>query len=148
MLMELTALSLSALMSLMSATAENQKIATYELPAVAGLWQIQLEKPIDNACYERYNFGRDGKLTTTSGAERTFGDYRLQYVDGFELPVLAMHTKFDNNEVDCSGNQVDQSKESLAVFVKLDSRHNPKTMAWCNDPMGQDCPSNLHKILP
>lgn len=146
----LTNLSLSAIMSLMTLINPdpNDKISTYELPAVAGLWQIELDNPIHENCQERYNFGRDGKLTTTSGKERTIGSYRLQHFEDFPLPVLAMTTKFDNNETDCSGNQVNQAGNSAAMFVKFDSRHDPKKMQWCSDPDGQVCTSTLTKVLP
>lgn len=148
--MEITALSLSALLSLMSLADENArpKIGTYEMPAIAGLWQLNLENPVNDTCYERYNFGKDGTLSTISGAERTTGTYQLYYAEEMPLPVLTLSTQYDNNEPDCSGNQIDQSGEQVAVFVKLDSKHNPTTMQWCADSQGQQCFSDFKKILP
>lgn len=146
--MEANVLSVLALSSLMafSNPAEQSVIGTYQLPAIAGLWEIELE---DRAsCREYYNFGKDSNLTTTSGGERTTGEYRFTYVDELSLPVLAIKTEYDNNQPDCSGNQIDQSGNTFAVFVKLDARHDPKHMQWCNDPDGKVCTAKFRRILP
>lgn len=139
--MELSTLLLSTLMGL---TAQPARVSTYELPAVAGLWQVE-----DGlSCQERYNFGRDARLTTTSAGERTEGEYRFRYPSDRGLPVLAMVTHTDNNEPDCSGNQIDQSGNTMAVFVRLDNRHSPKMMQWCVDSDAGECPVRLRRILP
>lgn len=146
--MEVNALSALALTSLMNLANPNPQpvVGEFELPAISGLWRIEL--PSEVGCQEHYNFGRDGALATTSGAERTVGDYRFSYVKDFELPILAMRTERDNNAPDCMGNQIDQTGNSFAVFVKLDSRHAPTTMQWCNDAGGRLCHSTLRRVLP
>lgn len=138
--MDLSTLLLGALFGL---SPQPTAVATYELPAIAGLWQVIDDSP----CYERYNFGRGSSLTTTSADERTEGEYRFRYV-GEGLPVLAMTTQSDNNAPDCAGKQVDQSGDTTAVFVKLDNRHSPKTMAWCTDSQANHCPVSLRRVLP
>lgn len=100
------------------------------------------------SCQERYNFGANGKLTTTSGKERTEGEYLFRYIEESSLPALAMTTTFDNNEPDCSGNIINQSNDSFAFFVKLDNRHNPTKMQWCQDKDGKDCHARFWRILP
>lgn len=146
----------SALLSLSNPATDV--VTVYELPAIAGLWQIDLSQETDltqktNAqkprlCQERYNFGKNGALITTSAKEYTEGQYRFDYISELPLPVLAMKTTYDNNQPDCLGNSIDQTGDTMAVFVKLDRKHNPKTMQWCSDLGGQDCTSTLYRILP
>lgn len=141
------ALALATLLSLSNPNTPKQP-PTYQLPAIAGLWQLELDPALNLSCQERYNFSANGALITTSAGERTQGTYRFEYVEEVELPVLAFQTDFDNNQPDCLGNQVDQTGDASAHFVKLDSRHDPKFMQWCNDREAQDCPLKLRRILP
>lgn len=124
---------------------QEAEVHTYEIPAIAGLWR--LEKQDDTGCLERYNFGKNGQLNTISGIEKTYGhyDYGMQN-EG--LPILVVHTIYDNNAPDCSGMQIDQSDSIFKTFVSLDSRENPTSMQWCNDEQGQNCPIVLQRILP
>ncbi len=139
--MDYSALLLGSLLGL---TSPAETVSTYELSAITGLWALESA----DSCQERYNFGRDGKLTTVSGAERTHGKYRFAYVETSPLPALAMHTTYDNNAPDCTGTQLDQTGNSSAVFVKLNHRHSPTRMQWCSDPLGNDCPATLYRLLP
>lgn len=139
--------------SLLSLSAPQQTVEIHDLPAISGLWQIELSELHDpkksyQSCQERYNFGANGKLTTTSGKERTEGEYIFRYIEESSLPALAMTTTFDNNEPDCSGNIINQSNDSFAFFVKLDNRHNPTKMQWCQDKDGNDCHARFWRILP
>lgn len=143
----------SALLSLSNPAADV--VTVYELPAITGLWQIDLSQENDaqtpinaHSCQERYNFGKNGALITTSAKEYTEGQYRFNYISEMPLPVLVMKTIYDNNQPDCLGFSVDQTGDTMAVFVKLDRKHNPKTMQWCSDLGGQDCTSTLYRILP
>lgn len=170
---------LASFLSLTS-PSETTHIETYQLPAIAGLWQIDLDSvqqltsnhsqstsnsdgrpatdtPHHNqtaksihtpSCQERYNFGADGKFSTTSGEERTVGEYRFSYLEDVSLPVLAAVTTFDNNKPDCAGEQINQTDHSFAVFVKLDSRHDPKRMQWCEDKEGKQCTAVFERVLP
>lgn len=130
---------------------QEAKIEVYEIPAMAGLWQVAKETVPDNnnnnACLERYNFGLKGHVQTTSGDEVTYGQYR--YVHQEEgLPVLAIKTIYDNNAPDCSGVQIDQSGQAFATFVSLNNRHDPTLMQWCSDKQGQRCTVTLQRVLP
>lgn len=124
---------------------QEAQIYTYDLPAIAGLWQIDLEEA---ECQERYNFGMNGQLNTTSRDEVTTGEYGFWYVEESELPILMSNTLHDNNGVDCLGNQIDQTNSAMTVFVKLNNKHSPTIMQWCNDPMGEECGATLRRILP
>lgn len=139
---------MSALLSL-STVVDEPAVATYELPAIAGLWQIDLKNPTSKAvCQERYNFGKDGALMTKSGDEYTKGQYRFDSMVDLPLAVLAIKTTYDNGKSDCSGENMDQTGNTMAMFVRLDQKHNPITMQWCSDPMGNDCVATLHRVLP
>lgn len=94
-------------------------------------------------CRELYNFGEDNHYFTVSGKEWTFGKYFIQYKED-SLPMLLTETIYDNNEVDCSGNQVDQSGSTSIAFLD----YQEKIMRWCNDPVGEDCPTLFYKVLP
>lgn len=142
--METTALSalLAALLSLGVPSEDS-----YELPAIAGLWQLDVPRQ-GGVCPERYNFGKDGRFSTQSSEEYTKGEYQFAYVSDLPLPALAIKTQYDNKAPDCSDNQIDQTGEIFAGFVKLDGKHNPTTMQWCSDPLGQDCGVVLKRVLP
>ncbi len=94
-------------------------------------------------CRELYNFGEDNHYFTVSGKEWTFGKYFIQYKED-SLPMLLTETIYDNNELDCSGNQIDQSGNTNIAFLD----YQGKIMRWCNDPVGEDCPTIFYKVLP
>lgn len=126
----------------------NEQIAnvsTYILPTIVGQWQLDLSN-VKNAqanCQERYNFARDQKFLGVSGQERTYGEYLFSAVsDG--LPALAIQTQYDNNQVDCSGQQIDQTGDILVAYVK----QHGNIMQWCSDSEGKKCEMTLRRILP
>ena len=84
-------------------------------------------------------------MTTTSGAEWTYGNYVYQHQDE-GLPVLFINTTYDNNQVDCSGNQIDQTGETIQTFVDYDAVNHQ--MRWCRDADGKDCFMQFHRLLP
>lgn len=140
-----TTVALTSLIALSNPAAkEEAKINTYTLPAIAGVWQLQAQ----TVCQERYYFGADGEMRTTSDKEITQGEYQFVYAEEASLPVLAFNTEYDNNKPDCAGNQIDQTGHSLAVFVKLDDKHDPKHMKWCSDQEAADCNAQLTRVLP
>ncbi|MAE40652.1 MAG: hypothetical protein CML07_07005 [Psychrobacter sp.] len=94
-------------------------------------------------CREIYHFGEDNEMWAVSGDEWTYGRYIVTHMDT-GLPIIALKTIYDNNEVDCSGNQVDQSNEAFIAFLN----HDGNQMQWCADPEGQECFMNFKKILP
>lgn len=94
-------------------------------------------------CRELYYFGADNEMWAISGAERTYGRYLVTH--GEEgLPIIAIQTVFDNNEVDCSGNKVDQTDEALLAYLD----HKDNKMQWCADAEGKDCFMTFTKVLP
>ena len=96
-----------------------------------------------NQCRELYNFGADNEMWAVSGKEWTYGRYLVTHREE-GLPVIAIKTVYDNNEVDCSGNQVDQSDEALIAFLY----HDDNQMQWCADPEGTKCFMRFNRVLP
>lgn len=96
-----------------------------------------------NQCRELYNFAADNEMWAVSGKEWTYGRYLITHREE-GLPIIALKTVYDNNEVDCSGNQIDQTDEALIAFLN----HDGNQMQWCADPDGTECFMNFHRILP
>ncbi len=96
-----------------------------------------------NQCRELYNFAADNEMWAVSGKEWTYGRYLVSYREE-GLPIIAIKTIYDNNEVDCSGNKVDQTDEALVAFLQ----HDGNQMQWCADPDGKECFMNFHRVLP
>lgn len=96
-----------------------------------------------NQCRELYNFGADNEMWSVSGKEWTYGRYLITHREE-GLPIIALKTVYDNNEVDCSGNQIDQTDEALIAFLSHDDNH----MQWCADPDGKECFMRFNRILP
>lgn len=94
-------------------------------------------------CRELYNFGADNEMWAVSGKEWTYGRYLVTHREE-GLPIIAIRTVYDNNEVDCSGNQVDQTDEALIAFLN----HDGNQMQWCADPDGKECFMNFNRVLP
>ncbi len=97
----------------------------------------------NNQCREIYNFGADNEMLAVSGKELTFGRYLITHREE-GLPIIAMKTTYDNNEPDCSGNQVDQTGDALIAFLK----HDGNSMQWCADAEGAECFMDFYKVLP
>lgn len=96
-----------------------------------------------NQCRELYNFSTDNEMWAVSGEEWTYGRYLVTHREE-GLPIIAIKTVYDNNAVDCSGNQIDQSDEALIAFLY----HDENQMQWCADPDGNQCFMNFHRVLP
>ena len=94
-------------------------------------------------CRELYNFAADNEMWSVSGKEWTYGRYLITHREE-GLPIIAIKTVYDNNEVDCSGSQIDQSNEALIAFLN----HDGDQMQWCADPDGTECFMNFTRILP
>lgn len=100
------------------------------------------QKP-SKICRELYAFDRDNFMRTSSANEVTYGNYVvLTHEEG--LPILILKTIYDNNEVDCSGNQVDQTGEQVIAYIKEDGN----TMQWCGDKLGEKCHIRFERVLP
>lgn len=98
---------------------------------------------ITSQCREFYNFGTDNEMWAVSGKEWTYGRYMVTHREE-GLPIIAIQTIYDNNEVDCSGNQIDQTDEALIAFLK----HDGNQMQWCADSEGLECSMSLNRVLP
>ena len=94
-------------------------------------------------CRELYNFAADNEMWSVSGKEWTYGRYLITHREE-GLPIIAIKTVYDNNEVDCSGSQIDQSNEALIAFLN----HDGNQMQWCADPDGTECCMHFNRILP
>lgn len=96
-----------------------------------------------NQCREIYNFGVDNEMWSVSGKEWTYGRYLVTHrAEG--LPIIALKTLYDNNEVDCSGQQIDQTGEAVIAFLN----HEGNEMQWCANPDGTECYMNFRRVLP
>ncbi len=61
------------------------------------------------------------------------------------LPALILQVKYDNNEVDCSGYQEDQTGDISQYFVKWKNAH---TINFCNNEKAEQCFATLYRVLP
>lgn len=105
--------------------------------------QLMASAKKSNQCRELYNFAADNEMWAVSGKEWTYGRYLITHREE-GLPIIALKTVYDNNEVDCSGNQIDQTDEALIAFLN----HDGNQMQWCADPDGNECFMNFHRVLP
>ncbi|WP_367103295.1 hypothetical protein [uncultured Psychrobacter sp.] len=110
-------------------------------PSTSVNTNVATKKPAQ--CRELYNFGSDNEVWTVSGKEWTYGRYLVTHREE-GLPIIAIKTVFDNNEVDCSGNQIDQTDEALIAFLD----HDGDQMQWCADPDGRECFMRFRRVLP
>lgn len=118
------------------------KVVKVDNPPIVGLWRLHLEKAKD--CTEDYNFKSDRKLSVVSGAEWTHGSYDLIYKEK-SLPILILKTAFDDNNVDCSGVQRDQTGEHFAAYIKQNSDNE---FELCERDDGKNCFMRFNRILP
>jgi len=101
-------------------------------------------KPMEQgSCRELYNFSEDNNMWAVSGAEWTYGKYLVTHPDQ-GLPIIAIKTVYDNNEIDCAGNQIDQTDEAIVAYLN----HQDNKMQWCADPEGEECFASFKRILP
>lgn len=99
----------------------------------------------NNQCRERYNFGADNVLLTTSGEEWTYGKYLYHHQEE-GMPIIAITTTYDNNKMDCSGRQIDQKGEALMAYVDYQPDNNK--MRWCIDDEAEHCFMIFRQVLP
>ncbi|ENV76273.1 MAG TPA: hypothetical protein DIT34_04580 [Acinetobacter ursingii] len=114
-------------------------------PEIMGLWGMEI--PTNKKCVEYYNFRNANEVVVKSGKEWSYGVYDYQPSQDMKekLPALIMQIKYDNNEVDCSGQQEDQSGEVSQYFVQWKS---PNTINFCAGENGQQCFATLRRVLP
>lgn len=114
-------------------------------PEILGLWGMKIPK---NKCTEYYNFRSNNELVVKSGDEWSVGLFEYQPSipsSSEQSPGLILQIVYDNNEKDCSGNQIDQSGELSQFYVKWD---NPNQINFCSIENGGECIAKLNRILP
>ena len=114
-------------------------------PEIVGLWGMEI--PNNRKCIEYYNFKSDNDVIIKSGEEWSTGiyDYQPSSQPEEQLPALVLQVKFDNNEKDCSGQQMDQTGEISQYFVKW---KNPSTINFCSNDKAEKCFATLYRVLP
>ncbi len=114
-------------------------------PEIMGLWGMEI--PNNKKCVEYYNFRGMNEVVVKSGKEWSYGmyDYQPSEDHNERLPALILQIKYDNNEIDCSGQQVDQTGEVSQYFVKWS---NPHTIDFCANEKGEKCFATLRRVLP
>jgi hypothetical protein len=124
---------------------EADRIVVKNRPLIAGLWAMSIP---NKTCIEYYNFMEDGRFLIKSAQEWTTGTYEyvLPAMGDSTLPLLTMSIRYDNNEVDCSGNQVNQSNEVQRQFIRWDQKK--RQIEFCGTPEGEECLLALKRVLP
>lgn len=121
----------------------NIKISTR--PALVGLWGMPI--PENKKCTEYYNFKSNHDVFIRSGAEWSYGNYDYQpRIDlNNSSALLNLHIRHDNNEIDCSGIQEDQSGEMTRVAITW---HTPSHISFCLEDHPNQCFASLRRIYP
>lgn len=128
---------------------ETQKeilIDVYTRPEILGLWGMEMPK--NKKCVELYNFRSGSEVVVNSAKEWSVGQFEYQPSPDNtrnKLPTLMMQVNYENNEIDCSGNQVDQAGELSQYFVKWNT---PNQINFCSTEQGGECFATLNRILP
>lgn len=127
------------------AAANSSKINIRTRPEIMGLWGMEIPK--NQSCVEYYNFSGENNVVIKSDSEWSIGQYQYQAPSNRSeyLPTLIFQIKYDNNEMDCSGVQQDQTGEIQQFFVKW---VNPNQIQFCGNQRGENCFATLNKQLP
>lgn len=114
-------------------------------PEIMGLWGMEI--PNNRKCIEYYNFKANNQVVIKSGEEWSTGiyDYQLPQDSTVELPALIIQVKYDNNQVDCSGQKNDQSGEISQAYIQWKS---PTVINFCANDKAEECFATLYRILP
>ena len=114
-------------------------------PEIIGLWGMDI--PNNRKCMEYYNFKAANNVVINSGDEWSTGiyDYQPPEDPNVQLPALVLQIKYDNNEKDCSGQQVDQTGEISQYYVQWKS---PNMINFCSNDKAQECFATLRRVLP
>ncbi|MEN8991710.1 MULTISPECIES: hypothetical protein [unclassified Acinetobacter] len=112
---------------------------------LVGLWGMEI--PTNKKCVEYYNFKSNNDVVIKSGEEWSSGvyDYQPAQDPNVQIPALILQVKYDNNQMDCSGNIQDQTGEISQYFVKWKS---PSVINFCANDQGQQCFATLRRVLP
>lgn len=112
---------------------------------LVGLWGMEI--PNNRKCIEYYNFKGNNDVVIKSGSEWSSGVYDYQPAEdpNAQIPALILQVKYDNNQVDCSGSQQDQTGEISQYFVKWKS---PSVINFCANEQAEQCFATLRRVLP
>lgn len=112
---------------------------------LVGLWGMEI--PNNRKCIEYYNFKGNNDVVIKSGNEWSSGVYDYQPAEdpNAQIPALILQVKYDNNQVDCSGSQQDQTGEISQYFVKWKS---PSVINFCANEQAEQCFATLRRVLP
>ncbi|WP_269914592.1 hypothetical protein [Acinetobacter sp. HY1485] len=112
-------------------------------PAIYGLWGMKIP---ENQCIEYYNFKNNGQAIIHSAKEWSTGIYEYQPSDeNNEIGALALQIKYDNNEKDCSNQQINQTGEVSQYFIHWKDDNN---IQFCDSAKGTKCFADLKRVLP
>lgn len=127
-------------------TPPTNDIEVVNRPLIAGLWGMTIPNA---SCIEYYNFKENGEFIVKSAGEWSMGKYVYQLPEmeamATTVPQLTLGILYDSNDTDCSGNKIDQTGEVQQEYVKWIS---PSHIKFCATAEGQQCPLELHKVLP
>lgn len=125
-------------------SANTQPIRIITKSEITGLWGMEI--PNNKKCVEYYNFKSENVVMVKSGQEWSNGIYDYQpSQDSQVLPALTLQIQYDNNEVDCSGQRIDQTGEVSQYFVKWQT---PRQIQFCSNEKPDQCFATLRRILP
>ncbi|WP_445115937.1 hypothetical protein [Acinetobacter sp. WZC-1] len=115
-------------------------------PEILGLWGMVIPK--NKKCTEYYNFRGDNQVVVHSAKEWSTGIYDYQPSPdntATKPPALILQMKYENNQVDCSGNREDQSGEISQYYVRWKDNN---TINFCASEEADKCFATLHRVLP
>ena len=126
-------------------SAKANTIRVTSRPEIMGLWGMEITN--NKKCVEYYNFRGMSDVVIKSGQEWSYGlyDYQPSEDHNERLPALILQIKYDNNQMDCSGQQQDQTGEVSQYFVKW---ANDNTINFCANEKGEKCFATLRRVLP
>lgn len=129
----------------MDRVEDSNPIRIVTRPEIVGLWGMQIAN--NKKCIEYYNFKSNNNVVIKSGQEWSSGiyDYQSSQEERSALPALILQVKYDNNEVDCSGYNEDQTGEISQYFVQW---KNSSTINFCSSEKAEQCFATLRRILP
>ena len=125
--------------------AKANTIRVTSRPEIMGLWGMEITN--NKKCVEYYNFRGMSDVVIKSGQEWSYGlyDYQPSEDHNERLPALILQIKYDNNQMDCSGQQQDQTGEVSQYFVKW---ANDNIINFCVNEKGEKCFATLRRVLP
>lgn len=94
-----------------------------------------------NSCLEHYQFRSNGDVLIKSNLQRLSGKYYIVSNDRrAELPAVVIHFEQDNQQLDCSGNKLNQVGTTTINFMK---KVSDQQIYFCIDAFGKNCPVYL-----